>query len=308
MTDAGIRHCARFNGSIPGRAQNSAAVIEHPSLSCQDTEPAAGVRGQQSETADSWCEWCFCLPRSVTGTAAQLSCAGKPTASVAPARETPITGPDRLSAVVSQGVPPRGDVPIRRHRLPYLRAIGGASVGGIRQRQNKSEGDQDSGADGRSRRSMLLSGPSGRAHGNLPFQGFVAKSPAGRFCSGGILKIGAAYRAMDCQPFRNSWHHPSPVCWKRDRASEQAWYPDRPEDAVSRWSNEAAGVHCISWGSGDRVAACCRCPAGAPRCSPAPTRSLNELESHAVGRCCISPDPGHGVRLEQRAGASEPLP
>ncbi len=78
---------------------------------------------------------------------------------VVPSRETPITGPDRLSSVVSQGMPPRGDVPVGRDRLPNLRTMGGASRGGIRQQQNKSEGNHDSGADGRSRRFILLSGP-----------------------------------------------------------------------------------------------------------------------------------------------------
>ena len=36
----------------------------------------------------------------------------------------------------------------------------------------------------------------------LPLQGFVAKSPAGRFCSGGFPKKGAAYRAMGLPAFQ----------------------------------------------------------------------------------------------------------
>ena len=78
---------------------------------------------------------------------------------VVPSSETPITSSDRFSSIVSQGMPPRGSVPVGRDRLPYLRTIGGASGGGIRQRQNKSEGNQDSGADVRSRRFILVSGP-----------------------------------------------------------------------------------------------------------------------------------------------------
>jgi hypothetical protein len=89
---------------------------------------------------------------------------------VGASRETPITGSDRLSSVVSQGVPPRGGVPVGRDRLTYLRTIGRACGGGIREQQNKSKGNQDSGADGRSR-SLMLSGPRGRVHQNLPFQG-----------------------------------------------------------------------------------------------------------------------------------------
>src|ERR1700756_2794473 len=49
---------------------------------------------------------------------------------------------------------------------------------------------------------MLLSGPSWWVHGDLPLQRFVAKSLAGRFCSGGPLKIGAAYRAMGLPAFQ----------------------------------------------------------------------------------------------------------
>src|SRR5712692_9341791 len=159
----------------------------------QGRERIGGQATKHEERSDASLE--PCAPRAVRSeTRSNVRIAGNSrrqhsSSAVVPSRETPITGPDRLSSVVSQGVPPRGDVPVGRDRLPNLRTTGGASGGGSRQRQNKSEGDQDSGADGRCRRSKL-SGPRGRAHGNLPFRNLPVQPRAVRFGSGRFRKIG----------------------------------------------------------------------------------------------------------------------